>query len=51
MKTQPETVNVPIAARAIRDEFRRGNPRGLRSIHDPWIRSALAVHSASTRYQ
>ena len=49
MKTQPESVNVPTATRTIRDEFRMGNPRRLRSIHDPWIRSALAMHSASTQ--
>jgi hypothetical protein len=31
-----------------RDDIRKSNPR-LRTIHDPWIRRALAVHSASTR--
>ena len=40
--------NVPTAIRTDRDDIRKSNPR-LRTIHDPWIRRALAVHSASTR--
>jgi hypothetical protein len=47
MKTQPESVNVPTAARTIRDEFRKGNPRRLRTIDQ--ILGAAVVHSASTR--
>jgi len=48
MKTQPQSVNVPAATSAVRDDFRKSIPR-LRTIHDPWVRRALAVHSASTR--
>lgn len=48
MKTQPESVNVPTASRTVRDDIRKSNRR-LRTIRDPWIRRALAVHSASTR--
>ena len=48
MPTPPEPINVPTATRTVRDDIRKTNPR-LRNIHDPWIRRALAVHSASTR--
>jgi hypothetical protein len=48
MPTQPESVNVSTAIRTVRDDARESNPR-LRTIHDPWVRRALAVHSASTR--
>jgi hypothetical protein len=48
MKTQPESVNVQNAVRTVRDDIRKTNPP-LRTIHDPSIRRALAVHSASTR--
>jgi hypothetical protein len=49
MRPKPESANVPPATRTVRDDIRNNNPR-LRTIHDPWIRRALAVHSASTRY-
>jgi hypothetical protein len=48
MKTQPESVNLPIATPTVRDDFRKSTPR-LRTIHDPRLRGALVVHSASTR--
>ena len=48
MKTQPECVDVPKAIHAARDDIRKDNPRP-RTIHDPWISRALAVHAASTR--
>jgi hypothetical protein len=48
MKTQHESVNVSTATRTVRDDIRKSNPR-LRTVDDPWIRRALAVHSASTR--
>ena len=48
MPTQPESVNVSTAIRTVRDDVRKSNPR-LRTIHDPWIRRALVVYSASTR--
>jgi hypothetical protein len=48
MPTPPEPINVPTATRTVRDDIRKTNPR-LRNIHDPWIRRALAVYSASTR--
>jgi hypothetical protein len=48
MKTTPESVNVLIAIRTVRDDIRKTNPR-LRTIHDWWIRGALVVHSAGTR--
>jgi hypothetical protein len=47
MKTQTESVNVPTVARAIRDEFRMGNPSRLWTIDQ--IPGAAVVHSASTR--
>jgi hypothetical protein len=46
--TQPESANVLPTTRTVRDDIRKSTPR-LRTIHDPWIRRALAVHSASTR--
>ena len=39
---------VPTAIRTDSDDIRKSNPR-LRTVRDPWIRRALAVHSASTR--
>jgi hypothetical protein len=48
VKTKPESVNVSTVTRAVGDDFRKSNPR-LWTIHDPWIRGALVVHSASTR--
>jgi hypothetical protein len=48
MRPQRESVNVPPATTIARDDIRKSNPR-LRTIDDPWIRRALAVHSASTR--
>jgi hypothetical protein len=48
MKPKPESVNVPTTIRTVRDDIRKTQPR-LRTIHDPWIRRALAVHSAGTR--
>jgi hypothetical protein len=48
MHTPSESINVPAAIRIFRDDVRKSNPR-RRTIHDPWIRRALAVHSASTR--
>jgi hypothetical protein len=47
MKTQPKSVNAPAGPRTIRDEFRKGNPRRLRTIDQ--IPGAAVVHSASTR--
>jgi len=47
MKTPPQSPNVPTAIRIVRD-IRKANPR-LRTIHDPSVQRALAVHSASTR--
>jgi hypothetical protein len=48
MKTQPESVNVPKAIHTVRSDIRKNDPR-LRTIYDPWIRRALAVHAESTR--
>ena len=48
MKTLPESGHVPKDNRTARDDIRKNNP-GLRTIHDPWISRALAVHAASTR--
>ncbi len=48
MKTQPESVNGQQTVRTVRDDIRKNNPR-LRTIHDPWIRRALVVHSDGTR--
>ncbi len=44
MTTQPKSVRISTASLTVR----KSNPR-LRTIRDPWIRRALAVHSASTR--
>jgi hypothetical protein len=46
--TQSKSANTAQGVRTQRDDIRTNNPR-LRTIHDPWIRRALAVHSASTR--
>jgi hypothetical protein len=48
MKTQPESVNVPTTIQTVRNDVQRRNPR-RRTIHDPWVSRALAVHAASTR--
>jgi hypothetical protein len=46
MKAQPESANVPAAT--VRDDNCKNSPR-LRTIHNPWIHRALAVHAAGTR--
>jgi hypothetical protein len=48
METPTQSGNNPTTSRTGRDDIRKSTPR-LRTIHDPWIRRALAVHSASTR--
>jgi integrase len=45
MQTKPQSSNDPTTNRTVRDDIRKSTPR-LRTIHDPWIRRALAVHSA-----
>jgi hypothetical protein len=47
MPTKPNSANVPKTSCTVRDDIRHNNPR-LRTIHDPWIQSALVVHSAGT---
>jgi hypothetical protein len=48
MNSQSESVNVQKDIRTVRDDIRKNTPR-LRTIHDPWIRNAMALSANPTR--